>query len=198
MQKSMMTLIFSLFFLFSAIVPQTFQAHASQTADVNVKNFPETQQIKGDVQVNNFPDLQQVRGSVSIEGTTKYIKKEGLVVPTSRRTELSEMVYAGTIETDGFTSILISLQGEIRSEAFSSGTTGVLLIPDEKPILRTLRDAKRIQFPIECMVHTKSGDPVFFESEQVQQRIAFSRYQMYLYNTGNKSIEANVYLYLLN
>lgn len=198
MYKSLISAIVPLFFLFLSIIPHGSQAQASQPADVNVKNFPETQQIKGDVHVNNFPDVQQIRGSVSIEGTTKYIKKEGLVVPTSRRTEVSEMVYAGTIETDGFTSILISLQGEIRSDAFSSGTIGVLLIPDEKPILRTLRDAKRIQFPLECVVHTKSGDPVFFESEQVQRRIAFPRYQMYLYNTANKSVDANVFIYLSN
>jgi len=198
MYKSLISAIVPLFFLFLSIVPHGSQAQASQPADVSVKNFPETQQIKGDVHVNNFPDVQQIRGSVSIEGTTKYIKKEGLVVPTSRRTELSEMVYVGTIETDGFTSVLISLHGEIRSDAFSSGTIGVLLIPDEKPILRTLRDAKRIQFPLECMVHTKSGDPVSFESEQVQRRIAFPRYQMYLYNTANKSVDANVFIYLSN
>lgn len=198
MYKSLITAIFPVFFLFPAIVPQASQAQVSQTADVNVKNFPATQQIMGDVHVKNFPDLQQIRGSVAIEGATKYIKKEGLVVPTSRRTEMSEMFYAGTIETDGYTSILISLQGEIRSDTFSSGTIGVLLIPDEKPILRALRDAKRIQFPVECSVHTKSGDSVFFESEQVQRRIAFSRYQMYLYNTANKSVEANVFVYLSN
>ena len=108
------------------------------------------------------------------------------------------MVYAGSIETEGFTSVLISLQGEIRSDVFSAGTIGVILIPDEKAILRTLREAKRIQFPIECKVHTKSGDPIYFESEQVQQRVAFSRYKMYLYNTSNKSVEANVFLYLSN
>ncbi len=198
MYNSLITAVFLLVFLFPAIVPQSSQAQVSQPSDVNVKNFPETQQIKGDVHVNNFPDVQQVRGSVSVEGMTKYITKENLVVPTSQRAEVSEMVYAGTIETDGFTSLLISMQGEMRSDVFSSGTVGVLLIPDEKSILRTLREAKRIQFPIECKVPMKSGDSIYFESEQVQQRIAFSRYKMYMYNTASKSVEANVYLYLSN
>ena len=155
MYKHLIIAIFPIFFLFPAIVPQLLQAQVSQHSDVNVKNFPETQQIKGDVHVNNFPELQQIKGSVSIEGTTKFITREGLVVPTSQRAELPEMVYAGTIETDGFTSLLISLQGEMRSEVFSSGTIGVLLIPDEMPILRILRDAKRIQFPIECKVQAR-------------------------------------------
>jgi hypothetical protein len=198
MCKSLIIAIFSFFFLFPAIVPQLLHAQVSHPSDANIKNFPETQQIKGDVQVNNFPELQQIKGSVSIEGSTKFISREGLIVPTSQRAELTEMVYAGTIETDGFTSLLISLQGEMRSEVFSSGTIGVLFIPDEKPILRILREEKHIQFPMECKVHAKSGDPIYFESEQVQQRIAFSRYKMYLYNTANKSVAANVYLYLSN
>lgn len=198
MHKSLIAVMLLQFFLLPAVVPQSLQAQVSQASDVRVNNFPETQQIKGEVSVKNFPELQQVKGSVSIEGTTKSIIKEGLVVPTSQRAELSEMVYAGTIETEGFTSLLISLQGEIRSDVFSSGTIGVLLVPEERSILRILREAKRVQFPIECKAHTKSGDPIYFESEQVQQRIAFSRYKMYLYNTTNKSAETNIYLYLSN
>jgi hypothetical protein len=198
MHNSLIVAVCSLFVVSPAVVPQSVHGQPSQVLDVNIKNLPDTQQVKGDVQVNNFPELQQVRGSVSLEGTTKFVKKEGIIVPASRRAEPSEMVYAGTIETEGFTSLLISMQGESRSDAFSTGAIGVLLIPDEKPILRTLRDTKRVQFPLECTVPTKSGDDLFFQSEQVQQRIAFSQYKMYLYNTANKSVEANVYLYLTN
>jgi len=185
-------------FLFPVFIPRSLQAQGSQISDINIKNFPETQQIRGEVHINNFPELQQVKGSVSIEGMTRSITKEGLVVPTSQRAEVSEMLYAGAIETEGFTSLLISLQGEMRSDVFSSGTIGVLLVPEERSILRVLREAKRVQFPIECKAQTKSGASVYFESEQVPQRIAFPRYKMYLYNTVNKSAEANVYLYLSN
>ena len=198
MCKFLFTVSLFLLCLFPLLGPQSLYAEVPQTADVVIKNFPETQQIKGDVHVVNLPEVQQVRGSVTVEGTTKYIVKEGLVVPTSQRAELSEMVYAGTIDTDGFTSLLISVQGEMRTDAYSSGTIGVLLVPDEKSILRIMRDAKRVQFPLECKVQTKNGDPIYFESEQVQQRIGFARYKMFLYNTSNKSAEANVYLYLSN
>jgi len=99
---------------------------------------------------------------------------------------------------DGYSSLVISLQGEMRSDVFASGTVGVLLVPQEKSILRILRDAKRIIFPIETTANIKSGDAVYFASEQAQQRISFARYKMYLYNTTNKQAEANVYLYLSN
>lgn len=196
MYKSLIAVLLSLFFLFPAIGAPSLQAQASQPTDVNVKNFPATQQIKGEVHVDNFPALQQIKGSVSVEGATKFIAKEGLVVPSSQRADLSQMVDAGTIDMDGFSTLLISLQGEMRSDVFSSGAIGVLLVPYEGSILRILRDRKRAVFPVECKAPTKSGATIYFESEQVQQRIAFARYKMYLYNTSDKSAEANVYLYL--
>ena len=154
-----------------------------------------------DVRVNNFPETQQIKGAVSIDGPlshAKSFKKEGIVVPTSRRNEPSELVFAGVVETDGFTAVTINLQGEVKSGSFTPGSIGVLLIPDEESILRALREARRIQFPIESVASLKSGDSSFFSAEQVHQRLAFSRYKIFLYNTLNRTAEANVYLYLSN
>ncbi len=193
-------LIIALIFIlcgFPAIAPSAADAQsAPPTPEVNIKNFPETQQIKGEVQINNFPATQQVRGSISVEGTTKFITKENVVVPPAQRAATTEMVEAGIIEMDGYTSMVISLQGEMRSNVFSSGTIGVLLVPYERSILRILRDTQRLIYPIESTANTKSGDSIYFESVQAQQRIAFSRYKMYLYNTTNKQAEVNIYLYL--
>jgi hypothetical protein len=186
MNKTLSRAIFFVVILSLAVILQLPEAHSSQVLDVHV---------------NNFPDTQQIKGAVSIEGTmshSKYIKKEGIVVPTSRRSELSELIPAGIIETDGFTFISLSMQGEIKSASFTSGTIGVLLIPDEEPIVRALREAKRIQFPIESVSRVSSGDPSFFSADQSQQRVVFPRYRIYLYNTTNRSLEANVYLYLSN
>ena len=167
--------------LYFVIVMLSPLAHSGEPLDVRVKNFPET---------------QQVRGSVAIEGTTTAIKREGMLVSPSRRNELTELFYGGKIETEGFTSISVSLQGEIKSTTFLSGTVGVILIPDEEPVLRALRDAKQIQFPIETACNIKSGDSDYFSSEQSNQRIGFSRYRIYVYNTLNRQVEANLYLYL--
>jgi hypothetical protein len=145
--------------------------------------------------------MQQVKGAVSIDGTmshSRYLKREGLTVPTSRRNEVSELTHAGIVETEGFTSISVNLQGEIKSGSFVPGTVGVVLIPDEEPVLRSLREAKRVQFPIETVAHAGSGDTTFSNAEQVQQRVVFPRYRIFLYNTINKAVEANVYLYLSN
>ncbi len=198
MCRAVIIAFFSLFVLSPFLAPRIAQALVAPDSEVRVSNFPETQQVQGNVHVDNFPDVLEVRGSVSVEGTTKSIAKEHVVVPMADRGDLSEMIYAGTIETDGFTSVLISMEGEMRSDVISPGSIGVLLVPDEAPIIGALRDARRVQFPIECAVRTKKGASSYFAAEQVRRPIAFPRYRMYLYNTTNKSADANVYLYLSN
>ncbi|MFA5073647.1 MAG: hypothetical protein WC539_07095 [Nitrospirota bacterium] len=182
-KKAMILFLFCFFFL--TTVPQFSNAQSSQNA----------------VHVINFPETQKVKGTVTIVGTTshsKFIKKERVLVPTSRRNELSELTFAGILETDGFTSISANIQGEIKSGSFSMGTIGVLLIPDEEPLIRSFRDAKHIAFPIEAVATIKNHESPIFESLPTVQTIGFPRYRIFLYNTLNKSIEANVYLYLLN
>ncbi len=164
-----------------AFVISSPQAHSAESLDVRVNNFPETQQVKG---------------SVTIEGATRTVKREAILVSTSRRNELSELVHAGVIDTDGYTSISVSLQGEVKSTTFLSGTIGVILIPDEEPVLRALKEARQMQFPIETVCKIKSGDSEYFSAAQYDQHVGFSRYKMFLYNTLNRSAEVNVYLYL--
>jgi hypothetical protein len=187
MRKNLIAALFVLIHIFPAIVLGSSQTASCEPLDVNVKNFPETQYIKG---------------SIAIQGPithSKYITKENLVIPTSGRNELSELLYAGSLDTDGFTSIVISMQGEIRSESFSSGTVGILLIPDEKPVFRALREARRIQFPIEAVAQLKSGSSTFFESEQVQQRIAFPRYKIFLYiHPQNQRMQTCFFIYQIS
>ncbi|MHB8844450.1 MAG: hypothetical protein ACYC7L_06830 [Nitrospirota bacterium] len=151
------------------------------------------------VHVDNFPETQQIKGSVSIDGPVshvQFIKKEALLVPPARRAEASEMTYAGTVSAEGFTSITLSLQGEVKSGSAGTGVIGVVLIPDEGPILRAFREAKLVQYAIECVCKLKSVDPIYFSGEQVQQRLSFPRYHIYLYNTTGKTVEANLYMTL--
>jgi len=153
------------------------------------------------VHVDNLPETQQVKGTVSVDGPishVKFMKKEAIVVPPSRRAEPAEMAHAGWIESDGFTTITLSLQGEVKGGSAGAGSVGVLLIPDEEPIVRAFREARRLQFAIECASHLKSGDPVFFNAEQVQQRLIFPRYKVFLYNTTGKTVEANLFMTYTN
>lgn len=149
-----------------------------------------------DVKVVNFPDTQKIRGSVWLEGTTKAVKREGVLLSPARRNELGELVQIGQVDTDGYTSVSLFVQGEVKSVTFLSGSIGLMMIPDEEPILRALKEAKQVQFPIETACSIKSGDSEFFSCELANLNIGFPRYRIYLYNTLDKSAEVNAYLYL--
>ena len=123
-------------FFFAACItlalPATY-AYSGETLIVHVDNLPETQQIKGSVSVDS--PISHV----------KFIKREAIVVPPSKRAEASEMVHAGIVVADGFTSITLSLQGEVKKGSTGAGTIEVLPISDEEPILCTFREATRLK-----------------------------------------------------
>lgn len=171
---------FALFCLLLIMVPGV--AHSIEVSEVRVNNFPETQRIKGEV---------------SLQGTTKAVKREGVLLSPSKRNELSELTHAGKIDTDGFTSVSVYLQGEIKSSSFSSGSIGVIMLPDEEPIVRALKESRQIQFPIETTCTIKSDDSEYFSCSQINQTIGFTRYRIFFYNTLNKPAEVNAYFYLV-
>jgi hypothetical protein len=153
------------------------------------------------VHVDNLPETLQIKGAVSVDGPVshvQFVKKEAIVVPPSRRAEPSEMAHAGSIESNGFTTITLSLQGEVKGGSSGAGTVGVLLIPDEEPIVRAFREARRLQFAIECVANLKSGDSIFFNADQVHQRLTFPRYKVFLYNTSSKTVESNLFMTFTN
>ena len=154
-----------------------------------------------EVIVTNFPKTFAVDGSVSIRGTAshaQFIRREGVVVTTSHRNELPELISAGVIDADGFTSVTVSLQGEVKASATADGTVGVMLVPDEEPVLRALRDARRVEFPIEATCQLTKGASPYFDSGSITQPLGFSRYKVLLYNTAPHAVEANVYIDLKN
>lgn len=159
-----------------------------------------SQQVQ-EVFVTNFPAVQEVQGKVGIEGTMshgEFQRREGIVVPPAGRTETTNLVLAGTLEAQGFTAVVLSLQGEVKDTVFNPGKVGALLIPDEEPIVRALREDERLQFPLEVTAQVAPTESTFFASDPAPRRIAFPRYRIYLYNSSNKSVEANLYLYLTN
>lgn len=149
-----------------------------------------------EVRVTNFPETQKIKGTVSVDGIAKALKRESILLTPSRRTELSELYHAGKIETEGYTNVSVFLQGEVKSSTFMSGNIGIILIPDEEPILKAFKEAKQIQFPIEVICTITGGDSEFFSCTLSNQTIGFARYRMYLYNTLDKNAEVNAYLYL--
>lgn len=181
---------------------KTLLASAALVALALVVSTPSAlSQAVQEVFVTNFPAQQEVRGSVAIEGTVRhgaFTRHEGIVVPPAGRSETTNLVSAGTVNADGFTGVVLSLQGEVKDYVFTAGKVGAVLIPDEEPVVRALREFGLIQFPVEVTADVAPTVSTFFSSEPAARRVAFPRYRIYLYNSSNKSVEANLYLYLTN
>ena len=160
-----------------------------------------SQETIQNVRVLNLPETQNVDGSVEIKGLIKHsllARREKIIIPPSQRSDTNNLTEAGELETDGFTSIILSILGEAKSESFTPGAIGAILVPDEKPIIRAFLQDQAILFPLEVKTEIIPETLRFFSSESEKQTIGFPRYKVYLYNSTNKSVEASLYMYLTN
>lgn len=149
--------------------------------------------------VENFPELQKIEGRVGVDGVIRHsqlVRREEVQVTPARRNAAADLTPAGVVETDGFTHVVLSLSGEVRDRYFEPGTVGAVLVPDEEPVLTSLRETGRLEFAVEVVatVDPKTGGR--FASQPTTAPLAFPRYRVFLYNTSDKSVEAHLYIYL--
>lgn len=152
------------------------------------------------VTVTNFPVRQEVRGTVEIDAPvphTELVRFVGNVVSPIPRAEFTNLMEVGTVKADGFTSLALSLAGEVKGRAGADSEVGVLLLPDQRPILQAFRDTGDALLAIELKAPVRGGSNGYFAGQTVVP-LAFPRYRVYLYNSGRESVTANVYAYLRN
>jgi hypothetical protein len=149
--------------------------------------------------VTNFPQTQQVAGTVSIDGVVRHatmrLVKDILVPPVDPK-ETTRLIQAGTVTTDGFTAVVLGLNGQTRGKTLRAGAVGALLIPDEEPMTRAFEEEGLMQFPIEIAAPSVSGASLYFASAQQRFTLGFPRYRVLLYNTTDKTATVNLYAYL--
>jgi hypothetical protein len=156
----------------------------SDYAEVTVRNFPAVQAVSGTVAVSNLPPA------------TAFVRREGIVVPPFSRSELYDAVQAEALDAGGFSRMVLSLQGEIRDAQPRPGVVAAVLVPDEEPILMALRDARKVEFPVEVAAPLDTAGTLYFASEPVEASVAFPRYRIYFYNTTGKGAGVNLYVHL--
>lgn len=153
------------------------------------------------VLVTNFPKVFNVNGVVSIEGPIKHAKLttvREVAVPPINPKDTTRLIQGGIVESDGFTTMVLGLQGQIKGEVFRSGTVGVFLLPDDEPIVHAFEEKGIMQFSIEINAPGVSGASPYFASNSNRAPIAFPRYRTYFYNTSDKTVTVNLYAYLTN
>ncbi len=111
------------------------------------------------------------------------------------RTDTARFQEIGTIETDGFTEMRISIGGEFKDVVPKGGMVGVVLIPDIPPFPYLLESEGHIVFAVEANVSVGAQTGPLFFAEPVVAKIAFPAYRVYLYNDTTSVANVSVYIY---
>ena len=151
--------------------------------------------------ITNFPKVWDVRGTISVEGPVKQAKLAALrdiVVPPVNPKDTVRLVLGGIVESDGFTHMVLSLQGQIKGEIYRPGTVGVYLLPDEEAVVHAFEERGLMQFTAEVAAPGVSVAAPYFASNQNRAPVAFPRYRAYFYNSSDKTVTVNLYAYLTN
>lgn len=151
------------------------------------------------VLVTNFPEVQRVDGSVTVPEPvpqSALFRRRDVVVPPIDRSATTQLVEAGTLDAAGFTHAVLSVRGEVQGNLLQEGVVGLVLVPDEEPIVRAFLEEGRFEFALEVETRVLRTERGYFASDQPRLALGFPRYRVYLYNSSDRSVEADVYVYL--
>ena len=135
-------------------------------------------------------------GMVVLLSLMVFISFYDLVVPPVGRGDPQRWFDAGTIETDGFPAIVLSLAGQQRGQQSRIGSVGAVLVPDADFVQQAYDEARLTMFSLEVAVDGVGPTTAYFSAEQKRFVVGFSRYRVRLYNTTDKTVTANLYAYL--
>ena len=153
------------------------------------------------VLVTNFPEVFNVAGIVGIEGTVshgRFVAIRDITVPPVNPKDSVRLIQGGTVQTDGFTSMVLGLQGQIKGEVYRPGTVGVFLLPDEPAVVKAFEEKGVMPFVTEVSVQGVSAASPYFSSNSSPALVGFPRYRTFFYNTSDKTVTVNLYAYLTN
>jgi len=151
------------------------------------------------VLVTNFPERQKVEGEVTVRGPirqTEQVVLRDVVVPPVAPKDTQRLINAGTITTDGFSFVVLGLDGQIKGEVVRPGSVGAFLIPEEDSVVRAFEEKGEMQFPLQVTASNVSSASPYFASDQPRLLVGFPRYRVYLYNTSQKAVSVNLFAYL--
>ncbi len=159
------------------------------------------QEIARAVEVLNFPRVQRIDGSVEIDGpvpSASSVRFQEVVVTPVDRTETTRLTLVGSVSTEGFAWASISLAGEIKGTTTRAGTVGAVLVPAEEVAQRALTEDGVYLFPLEAAAPALAGARGWVADQETRLSIGFARYNLYLYNSTDKSVGTTVWIYLSN
>ena len=153
------------------------------------------------VVVTNFPQVQEITGQIEVRNPVRLARLvtiENIIVAPVRPTETTRLIDAGVLETDGFPRIVLSLHGVVKGEVLKAGDVGAILIPEQPSIREAFNEQGLIHFDLRAAARGVTGATPYFASDQPDYTVGFQAYHVYLYNTTDKTVTANLFAYLTN
>ena len=148
--------------------------------------------------VVNLKDPHPIEGTVSVEAPIPHSATQSLfdvVVAPAPRDEPSLWTEAGILETNGFTSVVLSLHGQFRGNPSGPGAVGLVLIPEEENVLRALGEGE-VHLALDAVAEPVPDGRLYFSGSRAGLAIGFARYRVFLFNTTDRSAAVNIFAYL--
>ena len=155
-------------------------------------------QVADRVFVVNLKDPHPIVGTVEVPAPIPHSSVQSLfdvVVAPAARSEPSLWTEAGMIETDGFTSVVLSLHGQFRGNPSGPGAVGLVLIPEEENVLRALGEGE-VHLALDAVAEPVPDGRQYFSGSRAGLAIGFPRYRVFLFNTTDRSAAVNIFAYL--
>jgi hypothetical protein len=133
--------------------------------------------------------------AAAASGESWFVPFQQIQVSPVARADTTQLVEAGTIETDGFRELVFSFGGEFKEGTPQSGRVGAILIPDQPIFEHLLLNEGRIIFPLEVTVGISPQTGRIFVSEQIVANVAFPAYRVYMYNETSSGASVSLFVY---
>ncbi len=160
------------------------------------------------VLIANWPTSQEVYGTVSIEGPVQVeptdawkinatlVRLENILVSPVQPDDTTRLIDAGVLQTDGYPYVVLSLTGRVKGDLTRPGTVGAILVPEEETIKDAFNEFGKIIHPLRVDSEELRRSAAYFDSDQPRLPVGFPFYRVYLYNTTDKTVEADLFAYL--
>lgn len=152
------------------------------------------------VRIANFPETQDVTGEVTIAApvpSNKMVRFLDTAVTTVPPYATQRLIAGGVLESADFTSVVLSLGGFVEGAQPDPATIGLVLVPDEDFVVEALKEGVYL-FPIEVTMQIPQESLPYVATRPEAHQLAFPRYRIYYYNTGPRTVKAQLYAFLRN
>jgi hypothetical protein len=130
-----------------------------------------------------------------MEGSDALIGLRGLMVPPVARSEVTNLIDAGTIDTAGYTHMTLNLAAELKGTASHRGVVGVLLLPDVEPFRRAWRTLGLVPASVDFSAGATPESGSYLLASQQTFEVGFPRYRVLLYNSTGASATVAFFAY---